>query len=40
MQKIPYREKISKSPPKGPMRGPENFAQNVGPWGGGDFTVE
>ena len=27
-----------KSPLKGPTRGSENFAQNVGPWGG-DFTV-
>jgi hypothetical protein len=36
-QKIPVGEKtIFKSPLKKPTRGSENFAQNVGPWGGGN----
>ena len=38
----PYRGKFLKSPLKGPTRGSENFAQNVGlcVWGGEDFAVD
>ena len=36
--KIPYRREFLKSLLKGPTRGSENFAQNVGSWRG-DFAV-